>query len=292
MANDRQAAGSEGGVASGSTVAWTDVNWSPLPDRGSSDDSWAMAAWRRICHEPALLFSSAYVLVGFLGLWSSWWFYQGFDIAILDYLQASDYLVAGLRDPACLVIFLGGVLLSVLISWPDTVQRRNPQQVQLLRDRHWWARLLFPRSRWTSWHGIGVHPFTGVSLMVAAFLLLGAALYMQGKGEQLRVGKAGMPLTVHLVGEREPLPGQARLLGTSSAFVYLWWPAQQRAEVVPVTSIRQLQTQRRSPAMGLQAPLPGTRRAVSPSAKKVPASQPVRAQGDGQGTMPATPPRP
>lgn len=83
-------------------------NWSPIPDVRGDDQSWVIDAWRRLCHEPALLFTTAYVLVAFLGLWSSYWFYRGFGISILDYLQASDYLVAGLRDPAYVAIFASG----------------------------------------------------------------------------------------------------------------------------------------------------------------------------------------
>ncbi len=70
-------------------------SWSPIPDIAQGGRSWVARLWRRICREPALLFSTAYVLVAFLGLWSSYWFHQGFGIAILDYLQASDHLVGG-----------------------------------------------------------------------------------------------------------------------------------------------------------------------------------------------------
>ena len=88
------------------------MNWSPIPDVGTGDESWVLNLWRRGCREPALMFSAAYVLVGFLGLWSSAWFYHGFGISIADYLQASDYLVAGLRDPGSVLIFAIGVLLA------------------------------------------------------------------------------------------------------------------------------------------------------------------------------------
>jgi len=77
---------------------------------------------------------------------------------------------------------------------------------------------------------------------VVSFMLLSAAVYMQTKGELLREGGRGTPIRVQMLGDAAPLPGEARLLGTSSAFVYLWWPAQQRAEAVPVTSVRLLQT--------------------------------------------------
>lgn len=235
-------------------------NWSPLPDLAEGEHSWVLNLWRRICHEPALLFSTAYVLVAFLGLWSSAWFYSGFGIAILDYLQASDYLVAGLRDPAYVLIFVIGVLLAVLVTWPDTLRRRYPEHVDGLRQRHWWARALFSRSKLMSWDGVGIHPITGVSLVVASFMLLGGAIYMQTKGELLRERGRSAPVRVHLIGDAAPLPGNAHLLGTSSAFVYLWWPAQQRAEAVPITAVRQLQ------AMPVKPESKPTPKAVAPAA--------------------------
>lgn len=188
------------------------------------------------------LFAFAHgILVGFLGLWSSAWFYQGFGIAILDYMQASDYLVAGLRDPAYVLIFAIGVLLAVLVSWPEALRRRYPDYVAELRRRRWWARMVFPRARIMTWDGVGIHPITGVSMVVATFMLLGSAVYVQTKGELVREKGRGTPVRVHMVGDAASLPGDARLLGTSSAFVYLWWPARQRAEAVPITSVRQLQ---------------------------------------------------
>lgn len=215
-------------------------NWSPLPDVREGDESWVATLWRRLCREPTLMFTTAYLLVAFLGLWSSYWFYRGFGISILDYLQASDYLVAGLRDPAYPLIFAIGVLLAMVVSWPEALRRRYPDYVDGLRHRHWWARALFPRSRILTWDGLGIHPISGVSVVVGLFMLIGSAVYMQTKGELLRERGRGEAIQVHLLGDAAPAPGEARLLGTSSAFVYLWWPAQQRAEAVPITSVRQL----------------------------------------------------
>lgn len=227
--------------AQGSALPAAPMNWSPIPDVGAGDDSWVLNLWRRGCREPALMFSAAYVLVAFLGLWSSAWFYHGFGITIADYLQASDYLVAGLRDPAYALIFAIGVLLAALVSWPEALRRRYPEYVADLRRRRWWARLAFPRSRIMTWDGVGIHPITGVSLVVASFMLLGSAVYVQTKGELVREQGRGTPVRVHMLGDAAPLPGEARLLGTSSAFVYLWWPAQQRAEALPITSVRRVQ---------------------------------------------------
>ena len=62
----------------------------------------------------ALLFTTAYLLVSALGLWCSYWFYRGFGVSILDYLQASDFLVAGVRDPVYIGLLLLGTYLALL----------------------------------------------------------------------------------------------------------------------------------------------------------------------------------
>ncbi len=250
--------------AQGSALPAEPINWSPIPDVGAGDESWVLNLWRRGCREPALMFSAAYVLVAFLGLWSSAWFYHGFGISIADYLQASDYLVAGLRDPAYALIFAIGVLLAALVSWPEALRRRYPEYVADLRRRRWWARMAFPQARIMTWDGIGIHPITGVSMVVASFMLLGSAVYVQTKGELVREKGRGTPVRVHMLGDAAPLPGEARLLGTSSAFVYLWWPAQQRAEAVPITSVRQVQGLRKS-ARNAKAPQPAP--TASPTAR-------------------------
>ena len=241
------------------------INWSPIPDVGEGDRSWVISLWRRICREPALMFSTAYVLVAFLGLWSSVWFYRGFGIAILDYLQASDYLVAGLRDPIYVLLLASGVMLAILVSWPEVLRRRHPEYVADLRRRRWWARAVFSQMKFMTWTGVGIHPVTGISVVVAYFMLMGAGAYMQTKGELLREKGRGRPIRVQMLGDAAPLPGEARLLGTSSAFVYLWWPAQQRAEAVPVTSVRLLQTVPPKPKPSV-APKSGESSAATPPA--------------------------
>ncbi len=253
-------------AAPGGAPPATPMNWSPIPDVGTGDESWVLNLWRRGCREPALMFSAAYVLVGFLGLWSSAWFYHGFGITIADYLQASDYLVAGLRDPGSVLIFAIGVLLAVLVSWPEALRRRYPDYVADLRRRRWWARMAFPQARIMTWDGIGIHPITGVSLVVASFMLMGSAVYMQTKGELVREKGRGTPVQVHIIGDAAPRPGQARLLGTSSAFVYLWWPAQRRAEAVPITSVRQVQAAPKG-ARGAAAAAPPAAPAATPATR-------------------------
>lgn len=158
--NAASAAGQpEGTVAMAGEATPTD--WSVLPVVQGNEDSVVMVLWRLLRQEPALIVSAGYVLLSLLGLWSSYFFFLRFQLSILDYLQISDFLVAGLRDPAYAGILAGGILLAILVGWPDTLRRRNPAKVEALRARHWGWRVLFSRSPLTTWDISGVRPLTG-----------------------------------------------------------------------------------------------------------------------------------
>jgi len=227
------------------------TDWSLVPVVDGSDDALVMRALRRLGREPALLVTTGYLLVSLLGLWCSYWFYRGFGLSILDYLQASDFLVAGLRDPMYALLLVVGMLAVALCNWPDTLRRRNAGKLEQLRARSWAWRMLLSRSVFTSWDLTGMRPLTAMTGAVALLMALCAARYVMGKGEAIRTDGRGEVVTVHLSGDAAALPGTARLLGTSSAFVFLWWPQQRRAEALPIAAIRRLQ----SPAV-IARPIP------------------------------------
>lgn len=216
-------------------------DWSLIPVSEGNEDSIVLQASRRMQREPALLFTTAYLLVSALGLWCSYWFYRGFGVSILDYLQASDFLVAGVRDPVYIGLLLLGVLLVLLVTWPETLRLRNPDTVARLMGRNRLWRLLLGRSVFTSWEATRMRPLTAMTVAVTLFMAVAAAGYVSQRGDDIRDRRAGDTVTVHLIGDATALPGQARLLGTSSAFVFLWWPALRRAEAVPIAAVRRVQ---------------------------------------------------
>src|SRR5687768_9466092 len=61
---------------------------SAAPVRGE-DPAWVLRVWTRLRREPGMLVTMAYLAVSFLGLWASYWFYRGFGLPILDYMQPS-----------------------------------------------------------------------------------------------------------------------------------------------------------------------------------------------------------
>jgi hypothetical protein len=197
-------------------------------------------AWQRLRSEPSLLITTAYLFVSFIGLWANYWFYRDFGLPILEYMQASDYLVAGLRDPAYALILLGSILLTLLISGPDVYRHRHPQRVDALRTK-WWGRVVFPASRWLRWKAVGLAPETGVAFALFWGMMWATVSYVQDKGRYIREDRAGNLVQVTMAGDQSPLPHAARLLGSSGAFVFLWRPQARVAEAVPIESIARLQ---------------------------------------------------
>lgn len=223
-------------------------------------EAWAVRAWRRMLREPSLGLSTGYVLVSMIGLWANYWFYRQFGLPILEYMQASDYLVAGLRDPGYALVLALSVTISWLVSWPEMYRKQHPRRVRELQ-RRWWGRFVFPQSDWFRWTLLRLKPETGIAIVVFMGMALSTCSYVIAKANRIRDEGAGHAVRVTLAGAAAPLPGQARLLGASSAYVFLWWPGARRAEAVPIEGVGRLQAlprSRKRDAAPAKAPLPAT----------------------------------
>jgi len=117
--------------------------------------------------------------------------------------------------------------------------------------RHWGWRVLFSRSPLTSRDTSGMRPLTGLTIAMVFFMAIGAARYSINQAEDIRDNGTGSTVSVHLNGDAAPLKEQAPLLGSSSAFVFLWWPQQRRAEALPISAIRRLQSAALAPRAAL-----------------------------------------
>ncbi|WP_411834450.1 hypothetical protein [Pseudoxanthomonas mexicana] len=211
----------------------------PAAESFAPAEAWVIRIWRLLLREPSLLVAATYLSVSFIGLWASFWFYRSFSLPILEYMQPSDYLVAGLRDPAYALLLAASVLLVLLITWPEVFRIRYPGKVQRLRGR-WWGRLLFPELRLMRWAGIGMAPITGTVVAGAWGMIWASSWYVIDRAEHIREGGSGHRVQVTMIGDSAPLPQQARLLGTTSAYVFLWWPAERRAEAIPLSALKRM----------------------------------------------------
>ena len=208
-----------------------------------------------LTREPVLFVSLAYILVSFMGIWSSYWFYRTLGLPILDYLQGSDLFIAGLRRPDYVLL----VALSLAVPWvsaaPMRLAERDPARAERLRRSRWWGPLVFPDQR--GWMGLwGMRSET--MLAFGALILLLCYLYLWNTKMAERVADgvpSGQQVRLTLAGSDAALPGRASLLGTTSMFVLVWWPDTSRVEALPTANIARIESVA-SPRMAQRPPPP------------------------------------
>ena len=81
----------------------------------ADEEQWSLRALR----EPTMLLTATYIATSAIGLWASYCFYKPFGIAVLDYMQPADFLVAALHDPMDYPVVIAGAVLSWLGSRVD-----------------------------------------------------------------------------------------------------------------------------------------------------------------------------
>ncbi|MEO6689210.1 MAG: hypothetical protein ABIS07_13090 [Dokdonella sp.] len=192
---------------------------------------------RRALGEPALLLSLAYIAMSALGLWASYWLYRPFGIPIFEYMQPSDILVAGLRDPAYLLLVAMGFAMSAATGRWQRWRFDHPERAARLR-RHWFGRLWVPRWRERMNNSPIARALFGVVFMVylAFFLVLS---YTRSEAERILRGE-GQRVSLVYAGAEKPVAEPAILIGTTATWVFVYWPQRRGAEAIAQQSLRSL----------------------------------------------------
>lgn len=208
---------------------------------------WGPRVLARLVREPGLAITASYLFVGAVGLWSSYWYYRALGIPVLEYYQASDFLIAGLRDPYNFLALLVALALGLISYSSAWYALRHPERVAQLRRRWWgwlWFNPLADPHRARRWYDLSPE----LALLLAVLLGGGALMveHARDRAHALRAG-AGTPLRITLQGDRLALQGQARLAGTSSSHVFLYWPANGRSEALPAEAVARIEHLPRRP---------------------------------------------
>lgn len=198
---------------------------------------------RLLKREPVLVVSLVYALVSAMGMWSHYWFYRRLDFPILEYLQGADLFVIGLRRPDYFLVVLA-VLAFVRVSLvPVRWAARNPERARALAARHPWIRwvFLFPDDR-KRWLVSGLSFETQLVLFGLVLSLQYLLVWSVLNANRVVEGRSDLPqVRLTLAGADAPVPGQARLLGTTSAYVLVWWPGPKQVEVFPVANLARIE---------------------------------------------------
>ena len=70
-------------------------------------------AWSYVGKHPGFVFSFVYVFVSAIGMYYEWKTFLQFDINVLDYSDAGDFFLAGVKHP----LLTGGCLVLMLLFW-------------------------------------------------------------------------------------------------------------------------------------------------------------------------------
>lgn len=192
---------------------------------------------RVLLREPTLIISFAYALTALIGVWGSYWYYRQLGVPILEFLQIGDFFTAGLRDP----IYIGIGLVSMLLTWllyiPYGWRFSQPQRYARLRG-HWWFRALYPHMpAWSGMHRL--RPGIGLAVGMLWTTLGMSLIYVNAKADRIRKDGGWAP-TIRIDDGPADAEPPLRLLGTTTAYVFVWRPARNRVEVLPIESITRM----------------------------------------------------
>ncbi|HTA66179.1 MAG TPA: hypothetical protein VK753_11795 [Xanthomonadaceae bacterium] len=193
----------------------------------ADSEQWNLRALR----EPTLLLTATYLATSAIGLWASYCFYKPFGIAVLDYMQPADFLVAALHDPMYFLVVLAGAFLSWIGSRIDAYRERRPHRVEAIREKRWWGPIVFPRWR----DKLSDKGFTAEYVFAAMLLGIAAWLisdYTAVQSQRVLQGQ-GTRIAITYNNHDKPEAKQPILLGTNTAWVFLYWPEDGTSEAVP-----------------------------------------------------------
>ncbi len=218
---------------------------------------------RRLLHrEPALVVTLGYMLLAVAGLAYLYGFYRRFDIPILSLLQLSDFLVAGVVEPAAILLMLSTLPLCWLMDrWNMQVFRRQVASIGVLRARgplSWFQR---KRLAYLESHVARVRHGGQLQLaylfVVVAYGWMFVSIYGGHRAAAIKSGEA-QEVVVWLNGESARLhPPKAvnwTYLGATGSYLFLYDRQAQQAEVLPVNAVARVEPQP-SPVKAGKTPL-------------------------------------
>lgn len=218
---------------------------------------------RRLLHrEPALVVTLGYLLLAVAGLAYSYGFYRRFDIPILSLLQLGDFLVAGIVEPAAILLMLSTFPLCWLMDrWNMRIFRKQVDTVRSLRDRaqlSWFQRkrLAYLESHIAQVRHGGQLRFAYL-LVVTCYGWLFVSLYggyraaaiKRGEAQQVMVWLNGEPVRLS-----PPKAANWTYLGATGSYLFVYDQQAQQAEVLPVNAVARIEPLR-PPAKAGKTPL-------------------------------------
>lgn len=181
---------------------------------------------------PGMMASLAYALLTLCGLIYSYAFYAKFNIPILKLADLSDMLIAGISEPAAILMFSGGIALAVisdlLFAVTYRARERWRKKPESLKKRLFLMLYYTPKRK--------IEVLGGLLFILIAYPIIFVELYAEHQSEQIKEGTGSLVLLSSEKYQETPL----FLLGSTTNFVITYDIATEKAVLTPIEEIKQI----------------------------------------------------
>jgi hypothetical protein len=181
-----------------------------------------------VSQHPGLLLTLAYFGLTTVGLMYDFWFFLYFKIAIATYAEPSDFLLAAVRSPLAVILAILPLPLLWLITTASEWLRKRSRRYDSFNARAEKGMFGTPKMYLFMW------PF-----FVLTYAFLFTQLYAASRARAIKAGH-GTEVRIELSNGQNTGERDALLLGTTSRFVFLYYPAERRTHIIPLDNVAQL----------------------------------------------------
>ena len=184
---------------------------------------------------PGLMLTVAYVGASLIGVVFNFLYFRRFGFNVLEFSEASDFLMVVVREPLTVALALFGIpvylgymmgaaALSVWIKrkWPRAAG--TPEKREKNRQKY---QRMAPMLQF---------------MYIGVYALLFVMLYSKYQANRIKRAEQGQVIVEYRTDapSARPAPVKATLIGTTTRFVFLYFHEGKEAEVVPVDAIARL----------------------------------------------------
>ena len=183
---------------------------------------------RLIGPHSGLALTGAYLILTLIGFMYHVWLFAEFEINVLNFSETGDFLMAAIRQPVVIFLFVLPFGLLWLIYRVDALARRLIPAYQALYDRY------------RSWSSPTYKLWSGATI-VLLYGTLFTQFFAENVADRIKAGR-GQRVGVDLrdAAARAGAPSEALLIGTTTRFVMLYDPADSLTYIVPLETLSKL----------------------------------------------------
>jgi hypothetical protein len=179
---------------------------------------------------PGLVLTGGYLAATAIGMLSSWTFYSRFGINIFHYAQLSDFILVALRNPLATVAILAAFPAVWLIMKSDDLMDRRFRWYRYIYGPEKLRRLSRTPAAWALYLALYAYVFS---------LVYSGRLAARSRDGNVQAVEAQLQSGEYM-GRDGTRPFPSTLLGTTSAYIFLYDVGSSTVTVVPLENLAKL----------------------------------------------------